>query len=1345
MNRNIALTLLSSMMVLTSLAQPGTSLANFGNNGIIRPDFGNLTGQPTFGHLGNSVLEAADGKLYTVSEINGLAYINRWLATGTLDQSFGNNGYSKGTKVNLPMGYLQPDGKILISGFSSNPPNGFDFTMVRYNADGTLDPSFGNGGKVVTTMMPGQNMDVIQSLAIQPDGKIIAAGSTNGNAGAPAGADLAFARYFVNGQLDPSFGTGGKLMFSLSPGNDEIQSVAVDATGRIVGVGVSNAGSNGDIAVVRLLPNGQPDNSFDGDGRAVMNIQQGDGLYALALQPDGRILAGGYSGNGSYDNAILVRFNENGLTDNSFDNDGILVLPASQAANVANLRLLPDGRIIGSGTILTTATNRDFLLFRLLPNGNPDPAFNGTGRVVISNAADENINFGSNQLLVRNDGTATVIGWEFSGSPTSLTRTGIEMVRYTANGTPDNSFGNTSRARNFLSQGNVLLTAGIARQTDGKLIVAGRWNKSTTLTADFDFVVARYLPNGSPDTAFGNNGFVAVPMGTGLDLANALALQADGKIIVAGNAVVAAGNTDFAILRLNPDGTPDNSFDGDGKLFVSFGSTTESILDLLVYPDGRILATGTANMGATGIDLAFARLLPNGLPDNSFDADGKFTQAVSTGNGADNLNAVSLQTDGRILFAGSYNNGGAKAFAGRLKTDGGLDNTFNGTGWIALNLGAQNETAIGVLQQPDGKIVAGGNTVGNALTGSLAQMAVVRLNVNGTFDTDFNGTGKNIFTVNGLAALANTLDMQADGKILLGGRAVSLLNNGDFAFARLLKNGQLDPAFGGGAIVIESADGDETLAGTLVWGTEVYAAGYANHPGTIGLVSAFSLGKLEVEGKLQLSSPVVQYSDQLTLTASVKRLSVSEQPASAVEFFIGSRSLGSTSLQWNETGQQYEASITVALSEIGQTGSVAPGIRTIKAVFSAGSSFNVQDAELPLQIRAEDAGLLFTGSNFTSTSSVPLSQPVGTNIYLRSTLTDSSDGWRGNIQRAKMRYLLIDDGTVTPIITADTDAEGWIGIQEINANDSTTGTTTLLWPVSLQANQASGTFTIGMEIGGASSYYSRHNILDRVLVTVSRAEEQFITGGGTLVSDASSGTHPVMPGSVVRFGFHSKYHANGKKTKGKGELLFQSLLNGLPQTYRVKITDVTGMGIVETGNNNGNGIINAKAQLYDITNSVHGNLVATNLTVEIAVTDKGEPGDEDEIRIAVYHPNGSLLTVSQWNGTAPVSRIVASGNIHVKGGIQSMSRNIVQTIPDAAMESASFTVLNSSSIQGIRMDAASKSKLSLSVYNSAGQLVKQVTLNSGEQFLLKKEWTAGIYSILVSDGREVQTVRLVKH
>jgi len=1346
MNRNIAFTLLLTMLALSSLAQPGAPLASFGNNGIIRPDFGNLTGAPTFGHLGNSVLETVDGKMYTISEINGLAYVSRWTSSGALDPGFGNNGYSKGTKVNLPMGYLQPDGKILISGFSSNPPNGFDFTLVRYNNDGTLDASFGVGGKVVTTMMPGQNMDAIQVVAIQSDGKIVAAGSTNGNAGAPAGADVAFARYLANGQLDPSFGTGGKVMFSLSAGNDEIQSVAIDALGRIVGAGVSNAGSSGDIALIRLLPNGQPDNSFDGDGKLVMNIQQGDGLYTLALQPDGRVLAGGYSGNGSFDNGVLIRVDENGLPDASFDNDGILILPTLQATNVANLRLLSDGRICGSGTVLTTATNRDFLLFRLQSNGSPDPNFNSTGRIIIPNTVDENINYGSHQLLLRNDGSLTVIGWEFIGTPASLARTSIEMVRYNANGTPDNSFGNASRVRSFLSQGNVLLSGGIARQPDGKLVVAGRWNKSTTVTADFDFVVARYLSNGAPDPSFGTNGFTVVAMGTGLDLVNALAIQSDGKILVGGNAIVATGNTDFAILRLNSDGTPDNSFDGDGKLFLNFGSTAESIFDLVLYPDGRILAAGTANMGSTGIDLAFARLLPNGLPDNSFDGDGKFTQAVSTGNGADNLNAASLQADGKILFAGSYNNGGAKAFAGRLKTDGGLDNAFNSTGWIALNLGAQNETAIGVLQQPDGKIVVGGNTVGNATAGTLAQMAVVRLNSNGTFDNDFNGTGKNIFLVNGLAALANTLDMQADGKILLGGRAVSTLNNSDLAYARLLKNGQLDPAFGGGTIVIESADGDETLAGTLVWGAEAYAAGYANHPGTIGLVSAFSLGKLDVEGMLQLSSPTVQYSDMVTLTASVKPLPLlSQQPASTVDFYIGSRNMGSASLQWNSSSQRYEGSLTVALSEIGQSTSVAPGNKIVKAVFNAGHAFHIADAEMPILIKAEDAGLVFAGSYFTSTPSAPLSQTVGTTVYLRSTLTDTSDGSRGNIQRAKLRYLLIDNGTITPITTADTDAEGWIGIQPANTNDSTTGIATLIWPVSLQANQASTTLTIGTEIGGASSYYTRNNVGDRVLVTVSRAEEHFITGGGTVIAGNSAGTLPTIEGSTISFGFHSKYHANGKKTRGKGEVIFQSSINGSQRTYQVKIVDIINMGIIETGNNNGNGIISARAHLYDITNSIHGNMVASNIPVEIAVTDNGEPGEEDELSIAIYNNNGSLLTSSNWNGTSTVKKTIASGNIYVKGGFQAASRNAELTANSTIQSLAPYTVFNSAAMQGIRADNLNGATLHLHVYNTAGQLVKEMFLSAGQQFLLNNEWTKGIYMIRINNGKEEKLIRLVKN
>jgi uncharacterized delta-60 repeat protein len=231
---------------------------------------------------------------------------------GALDPSFGTGG-----KVTTAIGgeddygyalVQQPDGKLVVAGASYNGPDG-DFALARYQPDGTLDTGFNGTGKVTTAI--GSVDDEALALVLQPDGKLVAAGSSNNG----SNWDFALARYNPDGSLDPSFNGSGKVTTAIGPADQLARTLALQPDGRLVAAGASWNGSKYVFALARYKPNGTLDTSFNGSGKVTTAIGSGGvAAYALALQPDGKLVAGGSSDNGSDRDFALVRYRGSTLT-----------------------------------------------------------------------------------------------------------------------------------------------------------------------------------------------------------------------------------------------------------------------------------------------------------------------------------------------------------------------------------------------------------------------------------------------------------------------------------------------------------------------------------------------------------------------------------------------------------------------------------------------------------------------------------------------------------------------------------------------------------------------------------------------------------------------------------------------------------------------------------------------------------------------------------------------------------------------------------------------------------------------------------------------------------------------
>ncbi len=250
---------------------------------------------------------------------NGTFVLTRYNSNGSLDTGFGVNGKVTTILDGNDYGYsvtVQNSGKILLSGFNWNEngdgsSNG-DFAQVRYNSDGSLDTGFGSAGKT-TTALSGD--DYGYSAAVQADGKILVAGY-NWNV---SNYDFALMRYNSNGSLDTSFGGDGKVTTAVGAGDDYGYSVTVQDDGKILLGGTSYNSSNGDFALVRYNSDGSLDTGFDGDGKVVTALSSDDYGYSVAVQDDGKILLSGSADNGSNASFVLARYNSDGSLDGSFD------------------------------------------------------------------------------------------------------------------------------------------------------------------------------------------------------------------------------------------------------------------------------------------------------------------------------------------------------------------------------------------------------------------------------------------------------------------------------------------------------------------------------------------------------------------------------------------------------------------------------------------------------------------------------------------------------------------------------------------------------------------------------------------------------------------------------------------------------------------------------------------------------------------------------------------------------------------------------------------------------------------------------------------------------------------
>ena len=471
-------------------------------------------------------------------------------------------------------------------------------TNPAYAAPGDLDSTFGTGGKVTTDL--GCCGGGANAIAIQTDGKLIAAGASGAGA-------FALSRYNRDGTLDPTFGTGG-IVTTVNGIFDVFRAVTLQADGKIVAAGSSCSPIGGcfQLAVARYNSDGSLDTSFGLGGSVITTYTSPIQAFAVAIQSDGKIVAAGGTLSPLASDFILARYNSDGSLDASFGTGGFVTTDFFGGNDRATgLALQKDGKIVAVGV---GGPSFDFALARYNADGTLDTTF-GSGGLVTTD-------FGSfqsaNGVAIQSDGKIVAAG--VGGNQ-------FAVARYNPDGTLDTSFNGTGKATTLFFGQNIETATSLAIQSNGKIVLAG--------TVPFNFALARFNSNGTLDTSFHGNGQVTTDFGSASD-ANAVLVQPDGMIVAAGGAGPFTPSDLFALAR----------YEGDPP-FLQFRSLSArgEITTSSSEPGFELAGAFTLGAGSTGI-----------APD---------TQAVilDVGKSSSTIPAGSFKknNNGRYTFEGTVN------------------------------------------------------------------------------------------------------------------------------------------------------------------------------------------------------------------------------------------------------------------------------------------------------------------------------------------------------------------------------------------------------------------------------------------------------------------------------------------------------------------------------------------------------------------------------------------------------------------------------------------------------------------------------------------------------------------
>ena len=768
------------------------------------------------------------------------------LSAGTLDAGFGNLGRVvtdltavSGVAADVANSVaIQSDGKYVVAGSSTTVIS--QGILTRYNANGTLDTSFGAGGSVASSFF----IDGFQDLAILSDGSIVVTGQVN---------DTAFNSYFgvlkvtPSGLLDQNFGINGLAVVDFTPQgyiNEFPHALVAQGTNIVVvGEGESPFGDL-DMLVARFGPDGNLDNTFNGNGKqfVAFNLAFGfkdDIANDVTIDNNNKVVLAGSVDFGDLDFGV-ARLTNTGILDTTFDGDGKKNIDFGNFNDEEAFAVAvePGGNIVlGGYTVSNTNFTDDFGLARLNNLGVLSAGF-GTGGL-------KAIDFGniidlSNDRIhdLRVQGTQVVVAGfsdHFTGvlpdEQFALAR--VNLSDGSLDPSLDPSTGNGGRVTTTFFADAVASANSLAIDSSGNYVVVGSSGGLGGSTQNW--ALARYLSNGTLDTTFGNQARVLTDQsfwnGISHDQAASAITLPDGRIVVSGTSSLLGGSTYGVLSCYLPNGVLDPTFGQGGEIASPFFAG--GFQDLVALPDGSIFAAGQVQDGSGNRFLGVLKVTPNGFVDQNFGIRGlAVADFGSMGYTDEFAHALTLQGTNIVVAGEGVSPFGDKdMLVARFSPDGNLDNTFNGTGLRAvvfnLAFGLQDDIAYDVTIDNNNKIVLAGSVEFGDL-----DFGIARLTNTGILDSTFDGDGKkNIDFGFFNDEEAFSVVVEPGGNIVLGGYTISNTNfTEDFALVRMNNLGALTAGFGNGGL--KSTDfgniidlTDDRIRDIRLQGNQVVAAG----------------------------------------------------------------------------------------------------------------------------------------------------------------------------------------------------------------------------------------------------------------------------------------------------------------------------------------------------------------------------------------------------------------------------------------------------------------------------------------------------------------------------------------
>ncbi|MCX6823315.1 MAG: right-handed parallel beta-helix repeat-containing protein [candidate division SR1 bacterium] len=620
-------------------------------------------------------------------------YITRIYADGTKDLSL-----NIGTGFDGPVNTIavQDDGKLLVGGQFNSYNGSPAHKLIRLNSGGTIDSSFNIGN--------GFN-SYITALAIQHDGKIVVGGWFTAYDGTTVNG---LVRLNADGSRDTSFLTGGSTILGSA---GYVYAVAIDSNENILVGGDFDTYNGTSIynMIVRLNSGGVIDTSFNTGSFGTGLI--GGYARAIAIQNDGKIIAGGTHGN-------FIRLNVDGTKDTSFlAGSGFYVgsQMGIEASRVTSIAIQNDEKIVVGGTLTTYSGELVNNITRLNTDGTRDSSF------TIGGGLDSRVN----SIAIQNDGKILAGGYFYTYSGSTVNN----IVSLNTSGTKNNAFD--------IGNGLNFAVSATAVQSNGSIIVIGGFNTYSGVSANN---IVKLNADGTRNAAF------TIGSGFANGYPAALAIQSDDKIIVGGEFLGYNGWIRNHLVRLSSGGAIDTTFNNG----VGFNSTTNSIA---IQNDGKIIVGGNFSTYNGTSKNSIVRLNTGSSIDSSFNIGIGFNSAVT---------ALAIQSDGKIVVGGRFTgyNGIAKNHIVRLNTDGTIDNTFSiGSGF--------NNSITTLAIQNDGKILVGGDFTTYS---GISTKYLTRLDSGGAIDPSFSFGGEGFSgRINGRGYLISAIKVQNNGKILVGG------------------------------------------------------------------------------------------------------------------------------------------------------------------------------------------------------------------------------------------------------------------------------------------------------------------------------------------------------------------------------------------------------------------------------------------------------------------------------------------------------------------------------------------------------------------------------------------------